>query len=471
MPVRTAVLSGLVLALFAAVACARVGARDAPAPARTAVTADPVVAAPAPGVAEQPQPLPLAPAPVPGAPLPVIDREPQLGVFLASGPTVTFTLFQDGEVEAAGHQYRLPAGAVTVQASGAGLRIAALGHVNLGQHLVVHAAAAGRRVFAATLQAPDGKRPHLEFAGQPEVHFDPASRKALLVERVGMETYLAGVVPTEMNPNWPMEALKAQAVVARSYALDRFLQNRSDAWQLHWHYTVDMAYSGTRPLVQRVATALEQTRGDVLAWHGLPVPALFHACSGGRTESAAHFRPDLKGGDGLTDMTVVMPSIADPAAEAGTRALGMETTHWEWHAALPMRTVSAALQDWAEAHPRQNLVFGTIDAVRPAARFPDSGRVAKVAIRHRLHGKELETLMDGNDFRLAVGPGVVRSTNWSSCTVAAHDGGTLVIAGHGYGHGVGLSQVSAYQLAKTGNGADDILRLFYPPAALVKMWR
>ncbi|MBA3936400.1 MAG: SpoIID/LytB domain-containing protein [Planctomycetes bacterium] len=400
----------------------------------------------------------------------MIDREPQLGVFLASGPTVTFTLLQEGDVEAAGQQYRLPAGAVTVQAYGAGLRIASLGRINLGPHLQIHAPAVGRRVFAATLQAPDGKRPHLEFAGQPEVHLDSASRKAVLVERIGMETYLAGVVPTEMNPGWPLEALKAQAVVARSYALDRFLQNRNDAWQLHWHYTVDMAYSGVKPLAARVGTALEQTRGDVLAWHGLPVPTLFHACSGGRTESAAHFRPDLKGGDKLTDMTVVMPSIEDPAAEAGTRALGMQATHWEWRATLPMRSVSAALQDWAEAHPRQNLVFGTVDAVRPAARFPDSGRVSKVAIRHRLRGKELETLMDGNDFRLAVGPGVVRSTNWLSCTIAAHDGGTLVIAGRGYGHGVGMSQVSAYQLAKTGNGADDILRLFYPVAALVKMW-
>ncbi len=468
---RTVLLAAalLISAIFAGcqIDGARAG-RSAPAPnpraepAAAAASPQPVDADPAPLAA------PSAPL-IPGRTVPTLDREPLIGVLLATGPSVSLTLLQPGTIEANGQRFSLPAGDVVFTAASAGLKSNLTGKANLGMDVAIRVrASAGRDArFTALLDPPFGKPTRLTFAGSPEIHLDRASRKALLVERVGMETYLAGVMASEVNPAWPLESLKAQAVVARSYAADRYLQNLANSWQLHWHYTVDMAYGGLKPVPARTATALEQTRGQIITYHGLPVPALFHACSGGRTESAQHFRADLKGADGVTDMTVVMPSVDDPAAIPGAEALGMSATHLDWHGELPLAKVSAGLQQWAKDHPLDRLSFGTVETVRMHSRYPDSGRLATVVVRHIDGHHETDTEMSAADFRLAVGPAVIRSTAWTSCQ--AH-GGTLVIEGHGFGHGVGLSQVSAYQMARTGSGADDILALFYPGAKLVKSW-
>ena len=403
--------------------------------------------------------------------LPALTSEPLIGVLLATGPQVAVILARPGWFEAQGRRVPVPAGTLRVEAGSTGLRTDLTGKTVLGYDLVIHVTpVAGQETFSALLMPPNGKAQKLSFSGQPEVHLDRASRKAQLVERVGMETYLAGVLVTEVNPAWPLEALKAQAVVARSYAADRYLQNIAAPWQLHWHYTVDMAYGGLKTLSPRVATVLAQTRGDLLTYKGLPVPTLFHACSGGKTESAQHFRPDLKGADGVTDMTVVMPVVEDPEGIVGAEGLGMTATHLAWRAELSLTKVSASLKEWAANHPQDRLAFGSVVAVRPFSRFPDSGRVAEVTIRHLLGRHETDTRMPATDFRLAVGPGIVRSTNWTRCVVAAADGGTLVVEGRGYGHGVGMSQVSAWQLARVGQGADDILKRFYPGAALTKSW-
>jgi peptidoglycan hydrolase-like amidase len=319
------------------------------------------------------------------------------------------------------------------------------------------------------LTPPGGKPVRMNFAGMPEIHLDPASRKAQLVERIGMEDYLASVLATEVNPSWPLEALKAQAVAARSYALDRYLQADDQPWQLHWHYTVDMAYGGMKAAPRAIVSTMAQTRGQTLVHQGLPVPALFHACSGGKTESAKHFRPDLTGADGVTDMTAVMPAVDDPAGITGAEALGFTNTHLNWRAEVPLARITAGLKDWAADHPLDRLAFGTVVAVRMATRFNDSGRVATVTVRHLLGNKELDSEFSAADFRLAVGPGLVRSTNWTRC--ANVGGGVVVIEGRGYGHGVGMSQVSAYQLARTGSTAADIVKRFYPGAELVQLWR
>jgi SpoIID/LytB domain protein len=433
--------------------------------------------APVPAPAAAPVASAGAGAPAPGLPpasamavrraVPALDEEPRIGVLLESSPQVELTLLEAGTLEGRTRRIDLPAGMVSFSAVTGGLRSSATGGQNLGPDVVIRLRGPGA-TFSALLTQPFAKPVRLRLAGDAEIHLDHASRKALLVERVGMETYLAGVLASEVNPTWPLEALKAQAVVARSYAADRWLQNWQQSWQLHWHFTVDMAYSGSRPLPPRTAQALSETRGVIIQYQGLPVPALFHACSGGRTESAAHFRPDLKGADGVTDMTVVMPAVDDPAAITGAEALGMANSHLAWHGEMSLATVSAGLQHWAGEHPQDREAFGEVESVRVLARYPDSGRVMSVSIRHFNGRREVDSELSGADFRLAVGPGVIRSTAWTRCQ---QHGDTLVVEGRGYGHGVGMSQVSAYQLAREGGQVADILQRFYPLAVVVQRWR
>lgn len=449
------------------------GVRGGYQPAPTAPTRTPQPAEVPPTV-DTPAPVVTAPA-TPGKQarrLPKIDREPLIGVLLATGPEVVLTLPRGGSITYAGKRQQVPAGELRVRATGKGLTTSATGASLLGERIAIQVApAANAPTFSATLDAPFGKPQTLQFSGQPEIAIDKSSRKALLIERIGLEQYLKGVLPTEISPSWPLEAIKAQAVAARSYTVDRYLVNLDDPWQLHWHYTVDQAYGGfTKVVPARVAVALEQTRGQLLASSGLPIPALFHACSGGRTESARNFRPDLTGADNVTDLTSVMPSVEDADAIAGAEALGMSATHLDWRTEIPLATVTANLQKWAANHPEDRLRIGNVSSVRTVDRFSDSGRVSSITVRHLLGNKEIDTVMSAATFRLAVGPGQIRSTNWKRCVIASAKGGTLVIEGRGFGHGVGLSQVSAFQMAKTGSAASDILKRFYPGAGLVQWW-
>jgi SpoIID/LytB domain protein len=438
-------------------------------------TAQPTV--PTPVVTERPDTVPVPPEPAaqPTGPvrrtLPRIEGEPLIGVLLDSGPEVVLNLPRGGTISYQGERIAVPIGELRVRTSGKGLTTNKTGTKLLGDHIAIQVRpVAGAGTFSTEVTPSFGKPQILQLSGQPEVVIDPASRKAQLIERVGLEQYLRGVLPTEISPSWPMEAIKAQTVVARSYTLDRYLVNNARAWQLHWHYTVDMAYGGFKPLNARMATAIDQTRGQLLVAHNLPIPALFHACSGGQTESAHNFRPTMVGADNITDMTDIMPSVADPAAIAGAEALGMSKTHLDWRVEIPMATVSSALQKWTANHPEEHLRIGQVIAVRTIDRYSDSKRVANVLVRHLVDRQETDIQMSAATFRLAVGPGQIRSTNWTRFVTASAKGGILVVEGRGYGHGVGLSQVSAYQMAKTGSSAADIMMTFYPGSKLVSWW-
>lgn len=403
---------------------------------------------------------------VPAAPkrrvLPDLRSEPVVRVFLAQAAVIAFSLdlpatLADGR--------RIAAGAHRVQAVGGTL---VLDGVTVPQESPLVMAVAERR-FSAELDPPYGRNQTLAFGGTPVVRL--AGAQAQLLEELPLESYLAGVLPTEMNPKWPVAALAAQAVAARSYATAKYLERFDRPWQLHWHYSVDMAYAGvSAKRSPNVTEALRSTRGQLLTYRDLPVPALFHACSGGATESAVNVWPTLSGADRTTPMTGQMPSVADDAAEAGASALGMRKSHWRWKANIPLPTITRDLQEWARTHPEDKLAIGTVTGIAVESRFPDSNRVAMVAITHKLEGRTRRTQIAAKDFRLAIDPGEVRSTWWDSCSVASAKGGILVLAGRGFGHGVGLSQVSAWELATEGHTAAEILVRFYPQALLERRW-
>ena len=394
--------------------------------------------------------------------LPDLRSEPIVRVFLAQSPSIVFKL----EVSATlTNGRRLAPGVHRAQAVGGTL---VLDGVPTAAESVLQMPVAERR-FSAELDPPYGRNQTLAFAGTPVLRL--VGTQAQLLEELPMESYLAGVLPTEMNPKWPVAALAAQAVAARSYASAKYLERFDKPWQLHWHFSVDMAYAGvTAKRTANVTEALRRTRGQVLMYHNLPVPALFHACSGGATESAANVWPTLSGADRLTSMTQQMPTVADAAAEAGAAALGMRRTHWRWKVNIPLPTITRDLQDWARTHPEDKLTFGTVSGIAIDSRTADSGRVAQVVITHKVDGRTKRTLMSAPDFRMAVDPGEVRSTWWDSCSVASSKGGILVLSGRGFGHGVGLSQVSAWQMATEGRSETEICNLFYPQALNERRW-
>ena len=120
------------------------------------------------------------------------------------------------------------------------------------------------------------------YRGQIEVAVTGQKLNAINV--VGLEQYLAGVVPKEMPSAWPDEALKAQAVAARSYALSHRLSGKS--FDLYADVR-SQVYGGIPGEHLRATAAVDATKGEVLLWQGKPIDALFHSTSGGATADAA----------------------------------------------------------------------------------------------------------------------------------------------------------------------------------------
>jgi stage II sporulation protein D len=158
------------------------------------------------------------------------------------------------------------------------------GNVELGRLLELDLPTGRRRLEPPLVFLP-GKAPLVvgkPYRGQIEVV--PAGKKLNAVNALGLEQYLAGVVPDEMPAAWPEEALKAQAVAARSYALAHRVTGRE--FDLYADVR-SQVYGGVEAEDARATKAIQATAGEVVTYEGKIADTLFHSTSGGRTVSAA----------------------------------------------------------------------------------------------------------------------------------------------------------------------------------------
>ena len=118
-------------------------------------------------------------------------------------------------------------------------------------------------------------------------------KKLIVVNNVALEEYLMGVVPAEMPPGWNVEAHKAQAIAARSYAIANLGKRKSMGYDLK-DTPQDQTYGGASAETKRTTKAVLETRGIVLTHDGKIIPAYYHASSGGKTVgSGAVWAKDL----------------------------------------------------------------------------------------------------------------------------------------------------------------------------------
>jgi stage II sporulation protein D len=254
----------------------------------------------------------------------------------------------------------------------------------------------------------------------------------LVLNRLGLDAYLKGVVPKEMSASWPLEALKAQAVAARTYALYQ-MEKRRD-YDYHVDSTIlSQVYGGAGAEREASSRAVEETRGEVLTYRGRPIVAYFHAHSGGFTEDA---------GSVWGVSLPYLRAVRDPySPEAQTQ---------QWGYSLSLSDLSARLQ-------RGGVAIGTVRDILLVGRSA-SGRIEAV----RVIGPRGDSRLSGNSFRLKIGPGEMRST----LADLRLSGGTLQMSGQGFGHGVGMSQWGAYVMAKRGMSYREILSFYYPGTLL-----
>ena len=304
------------------------------------------------------------------------------------------------------------------------------------------------------------------YRGTIEIRLNDA-RSVLVINHLPIESYVEGVTACEMAPSWPLEALKAQAVISRSVARAKVAEAARTPTLPYdlMDGLNDQDYRGAGRHGLLVTRAVAETRGVVTVVKGGSLfQPLFCAASGGWTAASDAIQPGLKDLSGavLLAATVMRPS-RDPASEAGARALSDLSTHHRSEVQIKAETIRRGL---ARLLRPRGIEVGWIRDIRVVERERASGRALRVRI-NQLPGDPIE--LSANEFRLAItderGRIPIRSTLWSEDSPKripdSQGRNDFAFTCFGLGHGVGLSQVSAWWLASEGKTAREILERFY----------
>ena len=270
------------------------------------------------------------------------------------------------------------------------------------------------------------------------LHLIPSKDSLLIVNELDLEDYLAGIINKEVQSAWPEEAIKAQVVAARSYAIATIADRRrhgSVLFDLQGNES-DQVYVGSHVEDSKSSRLVNKTRGEVLMHMEDVLRAFYHASSGGHSE----LPENVWLGEGL---------------ERDRRAFLARESPVD--ATLPQSKWSIRLTpEMGSLLPR----VGRILSMKVLGRTAGL-RVKKIQIT----GNFGAVTFSGPEFRNLMPKRWIRSTYFDIQEVK----GGWILEGHGWGHGVGLSQWGARQMAKNGKSYEDILSFYYPFASLRKL--
>jgi stage II sporulation protein D len=299
----------------------------------------------------------------------------------------------------------------------------------------------------ADMRVPSETRLVLGDAARVRVGGDPhggtlilrldADRRVTIVEEIGLEDYLLGVLPHEMDPNWPLEALKAQAVVARSFAYANLGRFKKEGFDLTAD-TRTQVYRGLTDVNANVRAAVRLTHGEVLGWHGQLLRTHFHSCCGGHTENSA----EVWGGD-PAQTPKPLRGVADKWCR--TSPYARWTAYFSW-------------EDLMTAFAQKVNLPGPLKSLR-IGRRDSAGYVTSLVARAGSDDVKIKAA----DVRLILGAADLKSTKLSR--VSPRKKG-VEFTGSGSGHGVGLCQWGARAQAEHGRSYEKILGFYFPGATL-----
>lgn len=286
----------------------------------------------------------------------------------------------------------------------------------------------------------------------------------MVINSVPLEDYLYGVVPQEVVPSWPAAALEAQAVAARTYALHTMEQNKGKFYDVS-NSTDHQVYSGVSGESQATTNAVNKTKGVVMLYDQRPINALFHSDGGGYTEDSVNvWGSDVPYLKGVKDFST-----------------GTSTSNWT------VTTSRQALESKLNAASKGVGKLKSIQLTplgKPGQQTYDRGVSGRIKSATFI-GTSGKTTVDGDALRSILG---LKSTlfdfyvnhNPAKGTGKAYHSftgknDTVYIKGHGWGHGLGMSQWGAAEMAKRANPGDTnyyqtILRHYYSGITLKKMY-
>jgi stage II sporulation protein D (peptidoglycan lytic transglycosylase) len=292
----------------------------------------------------------------------------------------------------------------------------------------------GRNVREVVASAPDfvqinGKR----YRGIIEI--SPLEKGMLVVDELYLEDYLVGLINCEISSQWPMEAIKAQAVVARSYALYQKESRKNAPYHLE-SSVLDQVYDGCDIEDSRAARGVSETAGEVLTYDGKVIQAFYHSSCGGHTEAVQNV------------WGYSLPYLQGVECKYCLGGAG------KWTQTISLKKIESLLRSSGyQVQDLREIKTGKRD---------DSGRLTDLVLvtaRGRF-------TISGVNFRKAIGYTVIKSTKFD----VKPTGAGVSFSGSGYGHGVGLCQWGAKQRAEEGFSYREILSYYYPGTRLEKIY-
>jgi SpoIID/LytB domain protein len=321
------------------------------------------------------------------------------------------------------------------------------------------------------------------YEGQLEIR---ASAKATvaIINELPLESYLRGVVPSEIGVDSPFEALCAQAVAARSAAI---LALTSDIYRGYGYDICSdvacQAFSGLNKATALSDQAVSATRGLILVYDGRPLSAYYASNSGGHTEDIRAVWPDR-----AQDQAYWDTGIYDGE---GTFSLDLRTEEGfaEWLASSPEVWSNPAhntMPSWAGRNFRwEREIEAKSWSDSLSEKYPQLGPIIQMRpLQRGVSGRLIRLELIGENGRVEVGPELairqlfhppLRSAAFQVEAVSTGDRGgdrpsVFIVRGAGWGHGVGMCQSGAIAMAHRGRHHRDILKNYYPKATLVQVY-
>ena len=278
----------------------------------------------------------------------------------------------------------------------------------------------------------------------------------VIVNELPLEEYLYAVVPSEMPASYEAEALKCQAVCARSYAHCQMLAFGYPEYSAHVDDSVSYQVYGNSQEQETTIRAVQETKGQRLWHHNEVVKTYYYSTSCGHSTSIEAW------GSNLTDANKYLQgiSICDEEGKAYEESMPW----YRWKATVPEQTMSnlIELNTGKEIGTLQNISVTKHGVGGVALQIVATGTKGKVTVDTE---NKIRSALGGSGYEITKQDGtIVKSTKLlpSAFFTIAKTGGNYIIEGGGYGHGIGMSQNGANEMAKAGKTYGEILQFFYP---------
>ena len=305
------------------------------------------------------------------------------------------------------------------------------------------------------------------YRGAVTVHAN-ASGSMSVINVLGLEQYVQGVVPEEVVPSWPTAALEAQAVAARTYALHSMKSKQNSIYDIGTT-TADQVYGGKSSEFASTNAAVKRTHGMIITYQGQPVNALFHSDGGGYTEDSVNLwgndLPYLKG-------------VVDYSNHEGTTVWNVITSRQSIEQKLAAASKSVGYLQKIELSPLVDRPMkvqdrGVSGRVKTMKFVGEKGSVS-------LTGEQVQGIfsLKSTLFDFYVGqtpPSQIQGSSIKANHIFSKANQTVTIHGYGWGHGLGLSQWGAAEMASRKEASQPdyykvILQHYYQGTALTKLY-